>query len=174
MTTTGKMVRWANLDNREKAKQFNDRGQERTARNNLDSICVICDKGIAGGDFYIDVNGAKQAHKSCVSANLGGPAKHGKVITHKMIEALSAKKSENASTAKVSKRGRKPKKVAAQVAARPAPAKRGPKPKVKQPVADTSVINLAEVREALPGAVVTLTITGTVEAVQRALDKLQN
>lgn len=168
------MVRWANLDNREKAKQFNERGQERIARNDLDSNCIICDKGIAGGDSYFDVNGARQAHKSCVTANLGGPAKHGKVVTHKMVEALAAKKSESASTKKVSKRGRKAKKVAAQVAARPAPAKRGPKPKSQKMEVNSPIVNLTEDREALPGAVVTLTITGTVEAVQRALDKLQN
>lgn len=174
MTTTGKTVRWAKLDNQEKAKQFSQRGLERTARNDLDSNCVICNKGIAGGDLYLDVNGARSAHKLCVTANLGNPAKHSKVITHKMMDALSATKSVTAKTAKVSKHGRKPKTHAAATVSRPVPAKRGPKPKVHQTAAAAPTINLSEIREALPGAVVTLTITGTVEAVQRALDKLQN
>jgi hypothetical protein len=53
-------------------------------------------------------------------------------------------------------------------------AKRGRKPKLPAVETPKPIINLSEVREALPGAIVTLTITGTVEAVQRALDKLQN
>lgn len=184
MTATSKMIRWANLDNQEKAKQFSVRGQERLARNDVRDNCTICENSIAGGDKYFDVNGIRFAHKTCVVSNSGSSsngAKHGKVVTHKMMEAVSAKKAVAASTAKVSKkRGRKPKSV--EVAAlKPSKekttksAKRGRKPKAQKAAAiHTPTINLSEVREALPGAIVTLTITGTVEAVQRALDKLQN
>lgn len=42
------------------------------------------------------------------------------------------------------------------------------KAKVHQTVAAAQLIPLTEVRESLPGAIVTLTITGTAEAVQRA------
>jgi hypothetical protein len=177
------MVRWANLDNQEKAEQFSARGQERLARNDVRDNCTICENNIAGGDKYYDVNGIRFAHKSCVVSNSGSSnngAKHGKVVTHKMMEAVSAKKAAADSTAKVAKkRGRKPKSTEA--ALKPAtakatkPAKRGRKPKAQKAAAmNTPSINLSEVREALPGAIVTLTITGTVEAVQRALDKLQN
>jgi hypothetical protein len=214
MATEAKMVRWSNLDGQGKAKQFTERGTERTARAKLRASCIFCNKSITVGTDYIDVNGAKFAHKLCVVSHNSDLSKHSKVITHKMIDELAAKKSAKLSIIKKSKRGRPPKSSEPEVAAdsndkkaatpvksskrgRPAKdkivntapivakavtkakttayagAKRGPKPKTQAPAATPS-INLSEVREALPGAIVTLTITGTVEAVQRALDKLQN
>jgi hypothetical protein len=214
MAAEAKMIRWSNLDGHGKAKQFNERGTERTARAKLRASCIFCNKSITEGTDYIDVNGAKFAHKLCVVSHSSDLSKHSKVITHKMIDELAAKKSAKLSVIKTSKRGRPPKssksaettgsnqetavtsvksskrgrpakdhsaKAAPVVTKAPANvqtaaytgAKRGPKPKTQAPAA-TPIINLSEVREALPGAVVTLTITGTVEAVQRALDKLQN
>jgi hypothetical protein len=48
-------------------------------------------------------------------------------------------------------------------------AKRGRKPKSHR-----ATIKAKQVRGTLPGAIVTLTITGSIEAVQMALEKLQN
>lgn len=214
MATEAKMIRWSSLDGQEKARQFTVRGTERTARAKLRASCIFCNKSIAEGNDYIDVNGAKFAHKLCVLSHSSDLSKHSKVITHKMIDELASKKSAKLSVVKTSKRGRPPKSLKSAEAAdskekstealvqsakrgRPAKdksvktasiatkasskaktavytgAKRGPKPKAQAPAA-TPAVNLREVREALPGAIVTLTITGTVEAVQRALDKLQN
>jgi hypothetical protein len=274
MTTALKPIRWAELDGKDIAKQFYTRGIERTARAEIRPGCEFCENTIKDGDKYLDINGAKYAHKSCVASNSNGLVTDRKVITNKMREEASAKKSaqrtvsspakrgrppkpvnnENASdVAQTSpaKRGRKPKSQWAKIAdkmtdekvsttetkapakrgrkpkdeslksemfsntkvkstaltvtkpllksgrkpkmqstktntdvlrkemvaraAKPA-AKRGPKPKLKAQSVEVArpTINLSEVREALPGAIVTLTITGTVEAVQRALDKLQN
>ncbi len=214
MATEAKLVRWANLDGQGKARQFTERGTERTARAKLRASCIFCNKPITVGTDYIDVNGAKFAHKLCVVSHSSDLSKHSKVITHKMIDELAAKKSGKLSAVKTSKRGRPPKssksveptdsnqksaatlvksskrgRPAKATSAKAAPiaakattkakttaytgAKQGPKPKAQAPPA-TPIINLSEVREALPGAIVTLTITGTVEAVQRALDKLQN
>lgn len=179
MTNTNKLVRWANLDKQGKAKQFTERGHERVARSEVRSNCVICADVIPSGGSYFDVNGAKFAHKTCVIAGSSERTKHSKVITHKMIEAVSAQKAASASTRTNSKRGRKPKSLtlhkagsATSVTAVKA-SKRGRKPK-SMAIHQTPTINLSDVREALPGAIVTLTITGPVEAVQRALDKLQN
>ncbi|HEY9758288.1 MAG TPA: hypothetical protein V6C97_24190 [Oculatellaceae cyanobacterium] len=286
-TAAAKVIRWAEIGDQEKAKQFHDRGIERTARSDTRSNCVFCEKLIREGEHYLDVNGARYAHKSCVVSNSNGLATDRKVITNKMREELSAKKSAPTEEAAPKRRpGRPPKsestnvpntkkqrgaKSAALSVAKPSkrgpkakgqwakvlekmrekeesglladvapPKKRGPKPKsttlktasavnrngksgqsstvklsskrglkpksqsanrnsettktnrtakgaaeiVSKPStrgrkpksadAATPVLKLSEVREALPGAIVTLTITGTVEAVQRALDKLQN
>jgi hypothetical protein len=211
MSTEAKMVRWSNLDGPAKAKQFTERGTERTARAVLRASCIFCNKSINEGSDYYDVNGAKFAHKLCVLSHSSNLSKHSKVITHKMFDELSAKKAAQLSVVKTGKRGRPPKSAklveeneeqsttasaaprrgrppkaqslkkaarAARVASKAKSgsatgAKRGPKPKIQAPNT-TPTINLTEVREALPGAIVTLTITGTVEAVQRALDKLQN
>ena len=183
------IVRWSSLDNQGLAQQFNERGTERKSRNGMSRFFfVFCDKLIANGARYLDVNGFKHAHKACIDANSATPVKQPKVITHKMVEELSAKKAAVAKTVKASRRGRPSKRIAeaakpslsptasvaaAKTSSKLAPARRGRKPKAQQPVAEPA-INLSAVREALPGAIVTLTITGTVEAVQRALDKLQN
>ncbi len=214
MATEAKLVRWSNLDGQGKARQFTERGTERTARAKLRAACIFCNKPITVGTDYIDVNGAKFAHKLCVVSHSSDLSKHSKVITHRMIDELAVKKSANLSVVNSSKRGRPAKssklvevtdrsekgaatsvksskrgRPAKVTIAKTAPilakatikaktgaytgAKRGPKPKTQAPVA-TPTIDLSEVREALPGAIVTLTITGPVEAVQRALDKLQN
>lgn len=88
--------------------------------------------------------------------------------------AKVAEKTAAPSATKPLKRGRKPKIQTSVTASAATKNKPGPKPKQSAGVQTAPAINLTEVREALPGAIVTLTITGTVEAVQRALDKLQN
>ncbi len=219
METTLKRPRWIDLTSQQRASQFVDRGIERSARNEIRPLCSFCEKSILEGDSYYDINGAKYAHKSCVSSHKTNSSKP-KLVTHKMMQEASAKKTAEAAAAQPAKRGRKPKVQAAKVlsdetgrakrgrkpkssppvspkavdqvkgkrgrkpksavvkAVATAPsktaAKRGPKPKTQKPEPVAANINLSEVREALPGAIVTLTITGTVEAVQRALDKLQN
>ncbi len=198
-TATKPYIRWSELDQSERVKQFVNRGTERTARAEIRTSCDFCERTINEGDRYFDINGAKYAHSSCVSGKSGDTLKHRKIITHKMVEEVAKSKSAVAPALKASKRGRKPKAVttsneksaqpepktksnrgrkpkseAASKAVSAKPQKRGPKPKSEKPAAATHSINLTEVREALPGAIVTLTITGTVEAVQRALDKLQN
>lgn len=187
MTTSSKTVRWANLNNQEKVKQFSERGHGRVARNEMRSTCEICDQAINGGDNYFDINGAKFAHRACIVTTPSNLAKHGKIVTHKMMEALSSKKSTSSAGIKNLAQAKKPKAAALRIASKTEtratlseqkPSKRGRKPKVQTKtsteLASGPAIKLSEVREALPGAIVTLTITGTVEAVQRALDKLQN
>lgn len=187
MRTSSKKVRWANLNNQEKVKQFSERGYERVARNEMRSTCEICDQAINSGDNYFDINGVRFAHRACVVTTPSSLAKHGKIITHKMMEALSSKKSTSPAGTKDSAQSKKPKTAALRAASKTEPraavsalkrSKRGRKPKVQtQTVTESTsapAIKLSEVKEALPGAIVTLTITGTVEAVQRALDRLQN
>lgn len=103
-----------------------------------------------------------------------GPKPKVKDSTSPTPSARVVQKHATSSAAKPLKRGRKPKLQNAITASTAEKNKPGPKPKQLASAQKAPAINLTEVREALPGAIVTLTITGTVEAVQRALDKLQN
>jgi hypothetical protein len=110
MATALKPIRWAELDGPEKAEQFQRRGIERTARVESNSACMFCKKPIALGESYLEINGTRYAHKSCVNSNSNGTLTAArKVITNKMREAAAQRKSVTTSVETVSKRGRKPK-----------------------------------------------------------------
>jgi hypothetical protein len=110
MASALKSIRWSELDAPAKAEQFQRRGVERIARVDSNSAFKLCEKPIALGESYLDVNGTRYAHKSCVISNSDRvwPAPR-KLITNKMKEEAAQRKSVPASAGMAPKRGRKPK-----------------------------------------------------------------
>jgi hypothetical protein len=151
MTTALRPVRCAELDEQERAQQFHSRGIERTARAEIRPECAFCDKAITDGDKYLDINGAKYAHKSCVTFNSNGVVVDRKVITNKMREEASAKKSAQLTVTSPAKRGRKPKlQATAFTSSEPKPPlTRGRKPKseLTQPTTVTFVDGNVKARQ---------------------------
>jgi hypothetical protein len=110
MASAVKTTRWSELDGPAKAEQFQRRGVERTARVDSNSVCMFCKRPIAFGENYLEINGTRYAHKSCVNSNSNGALTAArKVITNKMREEAAQRKSVPTSVETVPKRGRKPK-----------------------------------------------------------------
>jgi len=70
LATSLRQVRWSELDEQGRAKQFANRGIERTARNEIRSVCEFCGNSITEGNKYSDINGAKYAHETCVATRV--------------------------------------------------------------------------------------------------------
>jgi hypothetical protein len=110
MASAVKTTRWSELDAPAKAEQFQRRGIERTARVDSNSACMFCKQPMAIGENYLEINGTRYAHKSCVNSNSNGAITAArKVITNKMREEAAQRKSVPTSVETVPKRGRKPK-----------------------------------------------------------------
>jgi hypothetical protein len=165
-------TRWVGLTKHQLAVAIRAGGRERESRITLKPKCAICSKAIKPGTKYYDADKQKYAHKFCIDEEVAqkvttlppAEAKGTRVVTHKMKEQVEQEKAALAAktTVKMSKK-RTPRVAESKLTYKEAEEVAAP---VSQPI--------LKVSEALPGAVVTLTITGAVEAVQRALDKLQN